>query len=53
MGYGLDGRGIGVRVPVEKNFSVSHDVQAGSGTHPASYPMGIGGYFLRCKTAGV
>jgi hypothetical protein len=48
MDYGLDGRGIGVRVPVEENFSPFHVVQTGSGAHPASYPMGTGG-----KAAGV
>jgi hypothetical protein len=31
---------IGVRVPVGAgNFSPHHRVQAGSGAHPASYPM--------------
>jgi hypothetical protein len=39
-GYGLDDRGVGVRV------------QTGSGTHPASYPIGTGGSFPEGKAAG-
>jgi hypothetical protein len=43
-GYGLDHRGVGVRVPDRlKNFSLLHVVQTGSVTHPVSYPMGTGG----------
>jgi hypothetical protein len=41
-GYGLDDRGVGVRVPVGSEFSLLHVVQTGSGVHPASYPMGTG-----------
>jgi hypothetical protein len=45
-GYGLDDRVIGVRSPAEaKDFSSSLCVQTGSGTHPASCPMGTGGPF--------
>jgi hypothetical protein len=34
----------GVRLPVgERDVSLLHSVQTGSGVHPASYPMGIGG----------
>jgi hypothetical protein len=51
-GYGLDGRGVGVRVPVGVRFSPLHVVQTGSGAHPASYPMGTGGSFPRGKAAG-
>jgi hypothetical protein len=29
-----------------QEFSLLHVVQTGSGTHPASYPMGTGGFFL-------
>jgi hypothetical protein len=46
-GYGLDGRGVGVRVPVGANVSLPHVVQTESGAHPASYPVGTG-----CKAAG-
>jgi hypothetical protein len=42
--YGLDDRAIEVRSPTE-DFSSSPCVQTGSGAHPASYPMGTGGYF--------
>jgi hypothetical protein len=34
------------------NFSLHHRVQNGSGAHPASYPMGIRGYFPGGKAAG-
>jgi hypothetical protein len=38
---------IGVRSPTEEeDFSSSPCVQTGSGAHPASDPMGIGGPFL-------
>jgi hypothetical protein len=46
LGYGLDGRGSRVRFPAgAENFSLHHRVQNGSGTHPASYPMGTRGSF--------
>jgi hypothetical protein len=48
--YGLDDRGVGVRVGSE--FSLLHVVQTGSGAHPASYPMGTGGSFPGGKAAG-
>jgi hypothetical protein len=38
-GYGLDDRGIGVRVVVGQEFSLLYVVQTGSGIHPTSYPM--------------
>jgi hypothetical protein len=41
--YGLDDRVVGVRVPVESEFSLLHIILTGSGAHPASYPMGTGG----------
>jgi hypothetical protein len=44
-GYGLDGRGVGVRVPVEAIFFPLHVVQTGSGAHPASSPIYNGGSF--------
>jgi hypothetical protein len=48
-GYGLDNRGVGVLVPIGKEFSILHVAQAESGAHPASYPMGIEGSFLVVK----
>jgi hypothetical protein len=52
LGYELDDRGTRVRFPGEAgNFSLHHRVQNGSGAHPASYPMGTGGSFLRGKAA--
>jgi hypothetical protein len=42
----------GVRFPTgERDFSLLHSVQTGSGAHPASYPMGTGGYFPEGKAA--
>jgi hypothetical protein len=53
LGYGLDNRGSGVRFPAEAgNFSLHHRIQNGSGTHPASYPMGSRGSFPGGKAAG-
>jgi hypothetical protein len=47
--YGLDDRGS---IPVgTEDFSSSPCVQTGSGTHPASYPMGTGGPFPGGKSA--
>jgi hypothetical protein len=40
LGYGLDDRGIVVRLPAEaKDFYLLHSVQIDSGAQPASYPM--------------
>jgi hypothetical protein len=39
-GYGLDGRGVRVRVPVGARFFHLQVVQTGFGVHPASYSMG-------------
>jgi hypothetical protein len=53
LGYGLDDRGSRVRFPVVAgNFSLHHRVQNGSGSHPASYPMGTRSSFLEDKAAG-
>jgi hypothetical protein len=50
IGYGLEDRMIGVQFPAGAgNFSLRHRVQTGSGAHPASYSMGIGGSFLEVK----
>jgi hypothetical protein len=52
-GYGLDVRGSRVRFPAGAgNFSLHHRVQNGTGTHPASYPMGTRGSFPGGKAAG-
>jgi hypothetical protein len=51
--YGLEDRGSRVRFPPGSgNFSLHHRVQNGSGTHPASYPVGTGGSFPGGKAAG-
>jgi hypothetical protein len=41
-----------VRFPPVKDFSPLHSFQTGSGSHPASYPMDIGGSFPGGKAAG-
>jgi hypothetical protein len=51
-GYGLDGQGVGVEVPIRSSIFFLHVVQTGSGVHPASYPMGNGGSFPAVKAAG-
>jgi hypothetical protein len=33
-------------------FSIRHRVQTGTGTHPASYPMGSGGSYPEDEAAG-
>jgi hypothetical protein len=44
--YGLDDWVIEVRpLTGAEDFSSSPCIQTGSEAHPASYPMGIGGYF--------
>jgi hypothetical protein len=50
-GYGLDDRGVQVRVPVgAKNFL--YVVQASSGVHLTSYTKGNGGSFPEGKAVG-
>jgi hypothetical protein len=51
-GYGLDDRGIGVRVPVGQEFSLLQVFKTGSRAHPASYPVGTGSSFPGGKVAG-
>jgi hypothetical protein len=51
-GYGRDGRGVGVRVPVEARFSPLHVIQTGPGAHAASYPKGTGSSFLGVEWPG-
>jgi hypothetical protein len=36
-----------------QKFALRHIVQIGSGAHPASYPMGTGGFFPGGKAIGV
>jgi hypothetical protein len=50
--YGLNDRGVGVRVPVGSKFSLLHIIQTGSGVHPASYSMGTGVSFPGGKAPG-
>jgi hypothetical protein len=45
---GLD---VGVRFSDKQEFSLYHNVQSGSGAHPASYSVGIGS-LLGGKPAG-
>jgi hypothetical protein len=53
LGYGLDDRGSRVRLPAEAgNFSLHHRVQASSGAHPTSYPMGTRVSFPGGKATG-
>jgi hypothetical protein len=53
LGYGLDDRGSRVRFEAGAgNFSLHHRIQNGSGSHPASYPMGTRVSFPRGKAAG-
>jgi predicted lipoprotein with Yx(FWY)xxD motif len=47
IGYGLDGRKIGVRVLIGQEFSPLHVAQTDSEAHAASYPMCTGGRFPR------
>jgi hypothetical protein len=51
-GYGLDGRGVAVRVPVGAIYSLLHVFQTGSGAHPAFYTVGTGGSFAGGIAAG-
>jgi hypothetical protein len=52
--YGLDSRGVGVRVlgGGGHEFSLPHIVQTGSGAHPASYTMGTESSYTEGKVAG-
>jgi hypothetical protein len=53
LGYGLDDRDSRVRFPAGAgNFSLHHRVQAGSGAHPASYPMSTRGSFPGGEATG-
>jgi hypothetical protein len=53
-GYGLEDQCSGVRFPTGAgDFSLLQRIQTGSGTHPASYPVGTGGSFPAGKMTGV
>jgi hypothetical protein len=53
LGYGLDNWGSRFQFPVGAGkFSLHYHTQSGSGTHPASYPMGTRGSFPGGKAAG-
>jgi hypothetical protein len=53
LGFGLDDGDSRFRLPaVAGNFSLHHHVQNGSGAHPAFYPIGTRGFFLRGTTTG-
>jgi hypothetical protein len=53
LGRGLEVRGSRVRLTAGTgNFSLHHRVQNGSGTDPASYPMGTGNSSPGVKAAG-
>jgi hypothetical protein len=52
QGYRLDDWGCRIRfLAGAGNFSLHHCVQNGSGSHPASYPMGTRGSFPGSKAA--
>jgi hypothetical protein len=51
-GYGLDDKGSEFESRWKQDLSFLHVVQTGSGAHPASYPMGTGGFFPGGKAAG-
>jgi hypothetical protein len=51
-GYRLDGLGIGVQFPGERDFSPFHTVQTGSGANQATYTMATRGSFPGGKAAG-
>jgi hypothetical protein len=44
-GYGMNDRGVGVRVTVGSRLFSSAHPQTGFGTNPTSRKLGIGGYF--------
>jgi hypothetical protein len=50
---GAIGWAAGVRFPAgARHFYLLYSVHTGSGTHPASYPLAIGGSFPGSKMAG-
>jgi hypothetical protein len=49
LDYGLDGHGL---IPGTAEFFLRHNVQTGSGAHPASYTVGTGMHSFGGKPAG-
>jgi hypothetical protein len=50
MGYGLDDQGLRVQFLVgERDFSLLHNIQSGSGAHTTSYTIGARGCIPRGK----
>jgi hypothetical protein len=45
LGYGMNGRGIGVLFPARGRDFLLNDAQTGSVAHPAFFAMGTGGRF--------
>jgi hypothetical protein len=45
-GYGLEGGGVGVRIPVGQECSLLHAIHTESGVHPTSYTTGTGDFFF-------
>jgi hypothetical protein len=52
VGYGLDGRGIGVRFLAGQEIPPLFRVRTGSGAQPLSHTIGYRGYFPVRKVAG-
>jgi hypothetical protein len=52
IGYGLDDRGVEVRVTVGARFSPLHVATPALGVNPTSYPIRTGGSFPGGKVAG-
>jgi hypothetical protein len=52
-GYGQNGRDVRVRVPIGARFFSFPLFQTGFEAHPASYPMGKGGFLSGGKPVGV
>jgi hypothetical protein len=51
IAYGLDDRGLEFQSKQGKELSLLHSVKTGSETHPVSYPVGTGDFFLGDKVA--
>jgi hypothetical protein len=51
-GYGLDDRGVRVRVPVGSRILLFHVTRTASRVNPISYKMGTGGSFPGVKRLG-
>jgi hypothetical protein len=50
LGYGMDDLRIGVRFPAgDREFSILHNIQTGSGAKPTSHTVGTEAVFPRVK----